>query len=523
MPSRSGWGWIQSTEIEGLSARGVETPSEPVVPDTPPKESGGALNWYYSMKIGIVSAQKHCKTHLRQLTEDGHDVYCLGARPSKIPPSYDVLIVRIASMRHTNTYKEWAKTTGRPVIYEDGLSGARRELAKIQAQSEPRPQTVPTAAISVNDVRCEMLEWGRALMDARPDDRRGDVARHLTRTLYDQFPSMASDSKALVASVVGELFAAPSFVVAAPETAPMTPEPTPPPQEAPAVTQEATPMPDYPTQSVPWETVKTTEKWCKIYTPPKLNKAWDRAQRMITTDLTDRQQDKFVGAWKSRAEKGQPIQRDLVRALKPLVSGRPLAFVMFVYLVLPEGHKIRKGALYEVYKQITDKGSDTRLSYAVEWYLNLGIETTAMPEALVVDPPEEAAPPAPAGGPSMLAPLPSSLLKNAPRNDAAVGDNTQAILEIMEDISSLKGKLSALESGAPSTAPASATWVKDVVAEAVEAMREELRSDLADAFASLAADHPNGVGSSNPLSELEQIKAMLKGYGFKGTLTIEID
>ena len=123
----------------------------------------------------------------------------------------------------------------------------------------------------------------------------------------------------------------------------------------------------------------------------------------------------------------------------------------------------------------------------------------------------------------MLAPLPSSLLKNAPRNDAAVGDNTQAILEIMEDISSLKGKLSALESGAPSTAPASATWVKDVVAEAVEAMREELRSDLADAFASLAADHPNGVGSSNPLSELEQIKAMLKGYGFKGTLTIEID
>ena len=82
-------------------------------------------------------------------------------------------------------------------------------------------------------------------------------------------------------------------------------------------------MPDYPTQSVPWETVKTTEKWCKIYTPPKLNKAWDRAQRMITTDLTDRQQDKFVGAWKSRAEKGQPIQRDLVRALKPLVSGRP--------------------------------------------------------------------------------------------------------------------------------------------------------------------------------------------------------
>ena len=475
------------------------------------------------MKIGIVSAQKHCKTHLRQLTKDGHEVYCLGGRPSKIPPSYDVLIVRIASMRHTDSYKHWHKETGRPVIYEDGLSGMRRELAKIEAQIVPRPKAVPTAAISVGDVRREMLEWGKALMEARPGDRRGDVSRHLTQTLYDQFPSMAADSKALVASVVGELFAAPSFAVPAPEAASATPEPTPTtpePTEAP-VTQEATPMPEYPTQSVPWETVKATEKWCKVYTPTKLNKAWERAQRMITTDLTDRQQDKFVAAWKSRAEKGNPIQRDLVRALNPLVSGKPLAFVMFVYLVLPEGYKVRKASLYEVYKQITNKGSDTRLSYAVEWYLNLGIETTAMPEAMVVDPPEEAAPPAPANG--AATPLPQALLKVAPRDDAAVDGNTQAILEIMEDVASLKDKLSALESKAPSTAPASGAWVKDVVAEAVAAMREELRSDLADAFASLAAEQPSGNVSSNPLAALEQVKAALKAAGFKGTLTLTIE
>ena len=437
------------------------------------------------MKIGIVSAQKHCKTHLRQLTKDGHEVYCLGGRPSKIPPSYDVLIVRIASMRHTDSYKHWHKETGRPVIYEDGLSGMRRELAKIEAQSATQPKAVLTAAISVGDVRREMLEWGKALMEARPSDRRGDVARHLTQTLYDQFPSMAADSKALVASVVGELFAAPSFEVPAPEAAPVTP---PPQQEAP-VTQEATPMPDYPTQSIPWETVQATEKWTQVYNPAKLNKAWERAQRMITTDLTDRQQDKFVAAWKSRAEKGDPIQRDLVRALKPLVSGKPLAFAMFVYLVLPEGHTVRKASLYEVYKQITDKGSDTRLSYAVEWYLNLGTETTA-------DTPLVATP-----------------------HDGAVDSNTQAILEVIEEVERLTAKVEALEKGQAETLRQAQTGARI----AVEAMGDRLRSDISDAFDALAAEQPSGDVSSNPFAGLEQVKAALKAAGFKGTLTLTIE
>ena len=154
------------------------------------------------MKIGIVSAQKHCKTHLRQLTKDGHEVYCLGAKPTRIPPSYDAIVVRIASMRHCEAYKQWGKNTGRPVIYEDGLSGIRRELAKIPT-SQPK---VATAAISIQDVRDRMVEWGEALIEARPQDSRNTVARHLTSTLTEQFPSLASNPKALVSSVVGQLF-----------------------------------------------------------------------------------------------------------------------------------------------------------------------------------------------------------------------------------------------------------------------------------------------------------------------------
>lgn len=194
-PSRSGLGWSQSTGTKGLSVEGGQIPrrfgsTKHLLEPVPGK----------TMKIGIVSAQKHCKTHLTQLKRDGHEVYCLGARPQRIPASYDVLIVRTASMRHCDSYKEWAKTHGRPVIYQDGLSGARRELAKIQAEAETTTPKLATAAISVQEVLEQMLEWGSVLLDTRPHSNNRDLSRHLSTMLREQFPSMASNSKALVAS-----------------------------------------------------------------------------------------------------------------------------------------------------------------------------------------------------------------------------------------------------------------------------------------------------------------------------------
>ena len=282
--------------------------------------------------------------------------------------------------------------------------------------------------------------------------------------------------------------------------------------------------PNYPTQSVAWETVKATEKWCKVYTPAKLNAAWDHAHHVLAT-LSDKQTDKFVAAWKSRVENGNPIQRDLVRALKPLVSGKPLAFTMFVYLVMPEGHQVQKQALYTCYKQITGKGSDTRLAYAVGWYLNLGIQTTAMPEATVVTPPSVNAPTMPGASPDSHAPLPDALLKKgscpapAPCADAEEDDtldNTRAICDLMDTVAALKEEVAALK--AAQTAPLDLTGVK-------EQMMAELREDLATGFDALAAEQQPVAanGSADPFAVLDEVKRRLARLGFKGTLTLTIE
>ena len=47
------------------------------------------------MKIGLVSAKKHCKSHMQALQADGYDISLLGARPKSIPSSYDAIIVRV--------------------------------------------------------------------------------------------------------------------------------------------------------------------------------------------------------------------------------------------------------------------------------------------------------------------------------------------------------------------------------------------------------------------------------------------
>ena len=89
--------------------------------------------------------------------------------------------------------------------------------------------------------------------------------------------------------------------------------------------------------------------------------------------------------------------------------------------------------------------------------------------------------------------------------------NTEDILGVIEDLAAAKARIKALET-------------------LVEQTREEVLVDLAALRKEVSAARLPQEGSQhppsrpgNPLSELEQIKAMLKGYGFKGTLTIEIE
>jgi hypothetical protein len=481
------------------------------------------------MKIGIVSAQKHCKTHLRQLTKDGHEVYCLGAKPTRIPSSYDALIVRIASMRHCDSYKEWHKITGRPVIYEDGLSGIRRELAKIST-SQPK---LATASISVQEVRDRMVEWGVALIEARPQDSRSAVSRHLSTTLKDQFPSMASDSKALVASVVGQLFA----------TVPITPqEPLAEPMKD---TADAGPVPleqpvtlDYPTQLRP---LPSEEAWTTTYTEAKLKLAYEQAIECLGVMGTARSglTKKDLCREFKKAERGRKMTRAFAKTLAPHIRRNPLKYVMLVFLAMPEDHPFVDKAFTSSYKEITGFGGDTRLRHAIRWYLG---REQPVHEPTVITPPAQKKEPQVKPGEALPA-LPAHFRSSSKRPEAfanqyaeavqsatvepeptepaasaasAAFDNTPTIVGLLDAVERMESQIKTLQDRMDGQGRRGKT--------VVDALKEELRSDISDAFDALAAEQQASTDlSSNPFAALEQVKAMLKAAGFKGTLTLTIE
>jgi hypothetical protein len=464
------------------------------------------------MKIGIVSAQKHCKTHLRQLTEDGHEVYCLGAKPKQIPASYDALVVRIASMRHCEAYKQWGKNTGRPVIYEDGLSGIRRELAKIPT-SQPK---LATAAISIQDVRDRMVEWGRALIEARPQDSRSTVARHLTSTLTEQFPSLASNPKALVSSVVGELF---STIVTPPQ-----PLVDPPKDVAPAavpVVLEPSVSIEYPTQLRP---LPSEEAWTTTYSEAKLKLAYEQAIECLgimgATGAVLTKKD-LCREFK-KAERGRKMTKAFTKKMEPHIRRLPLKYVMLVHLAMPEDHTFVGKAFTSSYKEITGNGGDTRLRRAVRWYL--GREQPVHEPTVVTLPQSERSEPQGLQPGEALPALPTAFrTSDSDRIDAeeapaapAAFDNTKTVLGLLDTVERMEDQINTLEK-VTRKALEEVLWVR--FAE----LKEELRGDISNAFDALAAEQPSGDLSSNPFAALEQVKAALKAAGFKGTLTLTIE
>lgn len=91
------------------------------------------------MRIGMVSAEKHCGVHLQRLADLGYAVTLLGDGPTVIPPSINVVIVRVDSCSHTgtSTANDWRRNTKQPCIFESGMSGMLRELKKLESTTVP--------------------------------------------------------------------------------------------------------------------------------------------------------------------------------------------------------------------------------------------------------------------------------------------------------------------------------------------------------------------------------------------------
>ena len=464
------------------------------------------------MKIGIVSAQKHCKTHLQALQRDGYDVTCLGPRPTSIPPSYDALVIRISSIRHaaSDVVRRWEKDTGKPAIYEDGLSGIRRGLA---ALSQPIEADTPTddPAIDKTEVRQWLENCAEAFCDARPNDGHGELTKALTRVIYDQYPKRGRDLVSMVPSIVSRHFVPPTL-----------------PAEEPMLT---TTLPPYIGGTTP-----SDKGWSKVYTDTGIRRGYDEAVGIIKS-ANHMTISAFVTALES-----DTFSTKVQKRWRGLTEGNPLAFAFAALMLCPGLTKKQVGASYKI---VTGKSMDTRLSDVVGWALGWDGEV------------EVAEPPSPA--------VPSE----------AVESNTEAILTLMDDLSTFKNeiradvaqisaglesrikaleervtqirldqitdsdiesrlaalensewearmgsRIKALEVGASETLRQAQTGAR----MAVEAMGEELRGDISNAFDALAAEAPSASNpASNPLAALEQVKAALKAAGFTGTLTLTIE
>ena len=111
------------------------------------------------MKIGIISEPAHAKHHAKALSEHGFDPVILGGNPSKVPPSIDILVCRVASCSHNASAMAQAvfREGKIPVVFENGVTNMLAALEEHLPQDKP----VNTAVSSVaQEVEAALLACG---------------------------------------------------------------------------------------------------------------------------------------------------------------------------------------------------------------------------------------------------------------------------------------------------------------------------------------------------------------------------
>ena len=472
------------------------------------------------MKIGIVSAQKHCKTHLTALRSDGYNVTCLGAKPSSIPPTYDVLVVRIESIRHhgSDVARQWGKATGKPVIYEDGLTGIRRELEALLCPVDDDTVVTP-APLDKSRVLQTLMDCADAYREARPDDESSALSKALTRLVYDEYGDHKDDLLTMIPSIVARHFPTKGADVAPTETIPVV---------------------DLPTPRGPFP---ADQKWAKVYGAERLATVYRETLDLIE-GLSDTNIKHFMEAFRHceanpeanmdvALRKYKTSRKAFFRNRKSIFQRRPMMYAMFIMLQMGEDEAAVKRPFFSTYKDMTGRGNDTRIPDAVAWFLGR---------------PEPVAQTNQHGHKKdVLAGIAAEVGRQNPpavASSTAVDSNTQAILEVLEEVERLTAKVKALEDFRNTQGPVGSEWeariesqIKALEAgqaetlrqaqtgarQAVAEMREGLRGDIADAFDALASDHSTPEASGNPFTAIEQVKAMLKAAGFTGSLTLTIE
>ena len=512
------------------------------------------------MRIGLISAEKHCKTHIQGLRSDGYDVTCLGARPTSIPPSYDALIVRVASSSHGGeaTARSWMRETGKPAIYEDGLTGIRRELKRLvlDVAVPQRKEDLPKK-VCCSEIQDDLAACAKTYVEARPYDTQEDLSKALRAVLYKKYPDQADRCLSIVPALVATYH----------------------------THMESSVTPSAKTNIYPATRgdLPTDQKWAATYSVNRMRTVYDNTNKLIDNMPPDAR-DAFLDIYMQCDADPTLDFRTLLwgsvtarhvffrKGGRSIFDAKPMDFIMFVMLLSSSEDAMQKRPFFTSYKSLTSKGNDSRLPDAVAWFLGLP-EPLNAPSVIgnrVEAPKVVGAAPETNSEPVQATVSADTVETNSEPVQATVSadtveSNTEAILTLMDDVSKFRNeiqadvsqigaglqetigyfesrikaleervtqvrldqipdsnigsRIKALEVGASETLRQAQTGAR----MAVEEMREELRSDIFDAFDALAAEQPSGDVSSNPLAALEQVKAALKAAGFKGTLTLTIE
>ena len=456
-------------------------------------------------KIGIVSAQKHCKTHLEGLRSDGLDVVCLGDKVNDIPDTIGIILVRVASSSHSavSVARTWGKDTGRPVLYENGLSGMRRALSGL-IQTDKVPSLPDSTSPEIGERLEYLIDAGKLLLTYQHDLSVDALTQHLIKVFWEKYPK-GPRSLAYLANTAATMIVPPSD---APEKDEAFTEHSP---SNTTTTDSENTMPSTAAAFIPSyagsPAILPDVKWAKVYAEPNIRGSYDEAVKIIT------EANHLTISSFSKSIKAGVFSRKVKTRWENLLRGKPLTSAFVLFMLIPD---LTKTEAMQAYRLITEKGMDSRLKDVVEWALGRG------------------------------EPVVKNTVPEKAEESREITDNTKAILEVMDDFSALKSRVEALEEGnedpswedrhdllltALGEVQRRVTALKraGVVESEGEAeweerfaqMKEDLRGDLSDAFDALAAERQ--AASGNPFAALEQVKAVLKAAGFKGTLTLTIE
>lgn len=253
-----------------------------------------------------------------------------------------------------------------------------------------------------------------------------------------------------------------------------------------------------------YPTTQSAAPWGRIYTPPKLQRAVQAAERLreeLGEELVEGFRDAYmrcetdpsVELWKWASRQPSYLKAG---AKRTIFCGKPVVYVAFVYLLFKEKPSLLKRTFYTTYKSLTGKGADTRIPDALAWYLGFA-------------PPEES-------------PVYHKAMKARAKKKKTAAKKS-------------KGEVPTVGGGATLSQPFSGrvvavldehTRVLCALMDEVKALRDQHSQELAalrSEMGTLRRQEAHGNVSLDPFGALDEIKARLAALGFKGTLTLTVE